>query len=266
MTRKSCAVGMCNAIPRNYLKPLNFVENSRNCDPYCENCFHRFRTHQKLLSKLGQNCIFLKNTGYDAYILNGKTSFTVQLEVINLSYNPKITQENRLYWKFFSTCRRTHLWHSSPHDYGLLRSSSGRSHLTLPIPHAAASNRHTFFSRCFVLLFARTNEPLVQLSLYTLHQSQARTFARKCKPHIDWSISEKGMYVGLKQPRGDGERYVTPAQAAEKETNMIMTVERFVVSVLRSSLPVVLSMSVIQSREKDKCTFLESLEHPWASY
>ena len=27
------------------------------------------------------------------------------------------------------------------------------------------------------------------------------------------------MCVGLKQPRGDGERYVTPAQAAAKETN-----------------------------------------------
>ena len=26
------------------------------------------------------------------------------------------------------------------------------------------------------------------------------------------------MYVGLKQPRGDGERYVTPARAAAKET------------------------------------------------
>ena len=26
------------------------------------------------------------------------------------------------------------------------------------------------------------------------------------------------MYVGLKQPRGDGERYVTPARAAVKET------------------------------------------------
>ena len=25
------------------------------------------------------------------------------------------------------------------------------------------------------------------------------------------------MYVGLKQPRGDGERYVTPARAAAKE-------------------------------------------------
>ena len=28
------------------------------------------------------------------------------------------------------------------------------------------------------------------------------------------------MYVGLKQPRGDGERYVTPARAAAKETTI----------------------------------------------
>ena len=27
------------------------------------------------------------------------------------------------------------------------------------------------------------------------------------------------MYVGLKQPRGDGERYVTPARTAAKETS-----------------------------------------------
>ena len=31
--------------------------------------------------------------------------------------------------------------------------------------------------------------------------------------------TEKGMYVGLKQPRGDEERYVTPARAAAKETS-----------------------------------------------
>ena len=30
----------------------------------------------------------------------------------------------------------------------------------------------------------------------------------------------KGMYVGLKQPLGDGERCVTPARAAAKETNV----------------------------------------------
>ena len=59
--------------------------------------------------KLTQNCIFL-NTGYDAYISSGKTSFTVRFEVINLSCNPKITQENRLYWKFLQTCDWTHLY------------------------------------------------------------------------------------------------------------------------------------------------------------
>ena len=31
------------------------------------------------------------------------------------------------------------------------------------------------------------------------------------------------MYVGLKQPRGDGERYVTPARAATKETNLTVS-------------------------------------------
>ena len=30
------------------------------------------------------------------------------------------------------------------------------------------------------------------------------------------------MYVGLKQPRGDGERYVTPARAAAKETRGLL--------------------------------------------
>ena len=30
--------------------------------------------------------------------------------------------------------------------------------------------------------------------------------------------TEKGMYVGLKQLRGDGKHYVTPARAAAKET------------------------------------------------
>ena len=29
------------------------------------------------------------------------------------------------------------------------------------------------------------------------------------------------MYLGLKQPRGDGERYVTPARAAAKEIRNI---------------------------------------------
>ena len=30
------------------------------------------------------------------------------------------------------------------------------------------------------------------------------------------------MYVGLKQPRGDGERYLTPARAAAKETTLLL--------------------------------------------
>ena len=94
------------------VKPRNFVEYSRNCDPYCEYCFHRFRTHRKLLSKLKQNFIFL-NTGYDVYILNGNTSFTVQFEVIKWSCNPKITYTQ----EFFQTCGRTQLRHSSPPDH-----------------------------------------------------------------------------------------------------------------------------------------------------
>ena len=36
------------------------------------------------------------------------------------------------------------------------------------------------------------------------------------------------MYVGLKQPRGDGERYVTPARAAAKETRFHGERRRFV--------------------------------------
>ena len=33
--------------------------------------------------------------------------------------------------------------------------------------------------------------------------------------------TEKGVYVGLKQPRGDGERYVTPARAAAKDRKTV---------------------------------------------
>ena len=35
------------------------------------------------------------------------------------------------------------------------------------------------------------------------------------------------MYVGLKQPRGDGERYVTPARAAAKETTFDSAVREY---------------------------------------
>ena len=53
-------------------------------------------------------------------------------------------------------------------------------------------------------------------------QRTAYTMTTKREAH--WSVqtkaqnTEKGMYVGLKQPRRDGERYVTPALAAAKET------------------------------------------------
>ena len=36
------------------------------------------------------------------------------------------------------------------------------------------------------------------------------------------------MYVGLKQPRGDGERYVTPARAAAKETSNSETQSHYI--------------------------------------
>ena len=64
--------------------------------------------------RVNSNKLHFFNTGYDAYISNGKTSFTVRFEVINLSCNPNITQKNRLHWKFLQTCGRTHLRHSSP--------------------------------------------------------------------------------------------------------------------------------------------------------
>ena len=50
------------------------------------------------------------------------------------------------------------------------------------------------------------------------------TYAMTTKREAHWSeqtkaqSTENGMYVGLKQPRGNGELYVTPARAAAKET------------------------------------------------
>ena len=45
------------------------------------------------------------------------------------------------------------------------------------------------------------------------------------------------MYVGLKQPRGNGERYVTPARAAAKETRFSHDIMNYqnLVSVLSST-------------------------------
>ena len=65
-------------------------------------------------SKLKQSCIFL-NTGYDAYISNGKTSFTVRFEVINLSRNPKITQLVDYTGKFYKPVFGL-IWGTRVHD------------------------------------------------------------------------------------------------------------------------------------------------------
>ena len=43
----------------------------------------------------------------------------------------------------------------------------------------------------------------------------------------------KGMYVGLKQPLGDGERCMTPARAAAKGTNVKAVHEIFCFEIIR---------------------------------
>ena len=92
----------------------------------------------------------------------------------------------------------------------LLRSRSGRTHATLPLPtRLLQTDMHSF---CFAVLFARTNEPRLFVIVY------AAPITGEVKA-THWSVySEKGMHVDLKQPRGDGERCVTPARAASKET------------------------------------------------
>ena len=52
---------------------------------------------------------------------------------------------------------------------------------------------------------------------YTMTTKQEAHWSEQTKAQN----TEKGMYVGLKQPHGDGERYVTTVQAAAKETTCI---------------------------------------------
>ena len=52
---------------------------------------------------------------------------------------------------------------------------------------------------------------------YTITTKQEAHWSKQTKAHN----TEKGMYVGLKQPRGDGECYATPARAAAKETKYL---------------------------------------------
>ena len=47
------------------------------------------------------------------------------------------------------------------------------------------------------------------------------------------------MYVGLRQPHGDGERYVTPARAAAKETIYTQDTEEK----MRMIVPLIVSSS-----------------------
>ena len=49
---------------------------------------------------------------------------------------------------------------------------------------------------------------------YTMTTKREAHWSRQTKVQN----TEKGMYVSLKQPRGDGEHYLTPARATAKET------------------------------------------------
>ena len=59
-------------------------------------------------------------------------------------------------------------------------------------------------------------------SAYTMTTKQEAHWSEQTKAQN----TEKGMYVGLKQPRGYGERYVTPARAAAKETSLVVEAAR----------------------------------------
>ena len=65
-------------------------------------------------------------------------------------------------------------------------------------------------------------EPMIGAA-YTMTTKREARWSEQTKAQN----TEKGMYVGLKQPRGDGERYVTPARAAAKETRLKKSVFHF---------------------------------------
>ena len=62
-------------------------------------------------------------------------------------------------------------------------------------------------------IFLRMFAPVIGAA-YTMTTKREAHWSEQTKAQN----TEKGMYVGLKQPRGDGERCVTPARAAAKET------------------------------------------------
>ena len=98
--------------------------------------------------------------------------------------------------------------------YSLLRSRSGRSHVTLPVPtRLLQTDIHSFLWNKPINVWLSFSCECSRLWLVQRIQWQAHRFEQTKAQN-----TEKGMYVGLKQLRGDGERYVTPARAAAKET------------------------------------------------
>ena len=64
-------------------------------------------------------------------------------------------------------------------------------------------------------IFLRMFSPVIGVA-YTMTTKREAHWSEQTKAQN----TAKGMYVGLKQPRGDGERYVAPARAAAKETRI----------------------------------------------
>ena len=67
-------------------------------------------------------------------------------------------------------------------------------------------------------IFLRMFAPVIGAA-YTMTTKREAHWSKQTKAQN----TEKGMYVSFKQPRGDGERYVTPARAAAKETMSVLT-------------------------------------------
>ena len=71
------------------------------------------------------------------------------------------------------------------------------------------------------------------------------------------------MFVGLKQPRGDGERYVTPARAAAKETKVlhdfVQTSPRYLT--LKTALFLLLGNRTVGGNESKETVVLRRWEY-----
>ena len=101
----------------------------------------------------------------------------------------------------------------------LLRSRSGRGHATLPVPtRLLQTDIRSFLGNkpinVWLSFSCQCSRPAVIDAAYTMTTKREAHWSKQTKAQN----TEKGMYVGLKQLRGDGERYVTPARPAAKET------------------------------------------------